>query len=60
MIEKSGAHPSQIGTIHTTMQSWHEDVVVWRRYVGRVCNEAAGWDVTHALEETAVVYLQHR
>ena len=41
------------------MQCGHEDVVVWGRDVGRVGNEAAGWNVLHAFEEAAVMNLQY-
>lgn len=53
------AYPSQVGAIYTSVQSWHEDLVIGRRDIGWVCNEAASWDLSHALEEATVVNLQH-
>ena len=58
MVQIVQAYPCQVCAISASMQSWHQDVIVWCRNVGWICYEAAGWNVTHALEETAVVYLQ--
>ena len=54
------SYPCQICTIHTAMQSWHQDVAVRGRDVRWVGNQAAGLNITHTLEEAAVVDLQAR
>ena len=54
-----GAYPSKVSAIYTSMQSWHEDLVIWRWDVGWIGNETASRNVTHTLEEAAVVNLQH-
>ena len=54
-----GAYPGKISAIHTSVQSWHEDLIVWRWDVRWVGNETASRDVMHTLEEAAVVNLQH-
>lgn len=51
-------YPSEVGAINTSMESWHEDVVVWGRDVGWVGYEAGSWYILTPFEEAAVVYLQ--
>ena len=54
------SYPCQVCTIHTTVQSWHQDVAVRGGDVRWVGDQTAGLNIMHALEETAVVDLQAR
>lgn len=54
-----GAYPGQVSAIYTSIQSWHEDLIVWCWDVWWIGNETVSWNVMHTLEEAAVVNLQH-